>query len=434
MKSLGKKSMILVAVLISIILLAFLISNLTVDCNMKIKNKSLNYDIKVKGLKNPKDFTMDKDENYYIAYENTIQKVDKNGKSTNLIEKNIFNINSIAYHNNNLYFCSDNNLYSYNLDNNKTRLIINTIPSVGDYNQCKLLTIKNNLYIAIGSATNSGVVGEDNQWLKDEPVAHDITPKSITLRGNQYKGTGAFVPFNTKNIQGQLITGTFPGNSSLVKYDLEQNKGSLFCWGIRNIKGMDFNSEGKIIGAVGGMEDRGSRPIKGDKDYIDEIKENTWYGWPDYSGGDPVTSPRFIGKNNTKVEFLLENHPTSNPMAPMYQHKSLSTIESLVVDRNSVLGNKDCIYFYDIDDNTIYSLEKSSTIKTEIEFNKSKNISLKFTEKSLAVLDGEQGIIFEVDNNKNKAPINPLDKKAVYVVLAVLGVAIVGMAWKVVNR
>ena len=59
---------------------------------------------------------------------------------------------------------------------------------------------------------------------------------------------------------------------------------------------------------------------------------------------------------------------------------------------------------------------------------------MKFTGKSLAVLNGEQGIIFEVNNTKNKTPVNPLDKKAIYVVLAVLGVAIVGMAWKVVNR
>lgn len=434
MKSLGKKSIILVAALIIITLIAFLISGVTVDCNMKIKNKNLSYDIKVKGLKDTRDFTIDKDDNYYIAYENKIQKIDKNGKAINLIEKNIFNINSIAYHNNNLYFCSDNNLYSYNLDDNKTRLIMNTIPSVGDYNKCKLLINRNNLYVSIGAATNSGVVGEDNQWLNDEPIIHDITPKSVTLRGNQYSGTGTFVPFNTKNIKGELIEGTFPGNSSVVKYDLEQNKGNLFCWGIRNIKGMDFNSEGKVIGAVGGMENRGARPIKGDKDYIYEIKENAWYGWPDYSGGDPVTSPRFIGKNNTKVEFVLENHPTSNPMAPIYQHKSLSTIESLAVDKESILGSKDCIYFYDNDDNTIYSLEKSSVIKTEIEFNKSKNISLKFTGKSLAVLNGEQGIIFEVNNIKNKTPVNPLDKKAIYVVLAVLGVAIVGMAWKVVNR
>ena len=24
------------------------------------------------------------------------------------------------------------------------------------------------------------------------------------------------------------------------------------------------------------------------------IKEKSWYGWPDFSGGDPVNSPRFL--------------------------------------------------------------------------------------------------------------------------------------------
>ena len=41
------------------------------------------------------------------------------------------------------------------------------------------------------------------------------------------------------------------------------------------------------------MLDTTVRGIKNDRDYIYEINGDRWYGWPDYSGGDPITSPRF---------------------------------------------------------------------------------------------------------------------------------------------
>lgn len=78
---------------------------------------------------------------------------------------------------------------------------------------------------------------------------------------------------------------TFPGNASLIKLTLSNNNIETFAWGLRNINGMNVNSEGKIFAVVGGMEDRGLRPVKGDYDYIYEIQEGKWYGWPDYSGG-----------------------------------------------------------------------------------------------------------------------------------------------------
>ena len=67
------------------------------------------------------------------------------------------------------------------------------------------------------------------------------------------------------------------------------------------------------------MEDSGVRAVKDDVDYIYDIKERAWYGWPDFSGGDPITSPRFSDGTN-KLSFVIANHPTEVTLGPRYQH------------------------------------------------------------------------------------------------------------------
>jgi glucose/arabinose dehydrogenase len=43
------------------------------------------------------------------------------------------------------------------------------------------------------------------------------------------------------------------------------------------------------------------------------IDKGTWYGWPDYSGGIPVTDPRFRPDGKPAAQFLLANHPNTPP-------------------------------------------------------------------------------------------------------------------------
>lgn len=195
------------------------------------------------------------------------------------------------------------------------------------------------------------------------------------------------------------------------------------AWGIRNVTGMDFTSEGKLIAATGGMEDRGVRPVKGDTDYIYEIKRNTWYGWPDYSGGDPVTSPKFKGKANSMLQFVLENHPTTNPPAPLYQHKTLSSIKSLAVDNNGNLSAKNAMYFYDISNKILYKFNGAGAIEEEVKFNKGDVCSLKFYEKGLLILDGEEGYLYSIEkgNINNALKVN----KSIYFYLLALVVVLI---------
>jgi hypothetical protein len=324
-----------------------------------------------------------------------------------------------------LYFSSDTKVYSYDLSNKKLIEAIKDLPNYGDYKN-SLIKIKGDyMYIAIGAITNSGVVGEDNIWIKSTPYIHDITPKDITMKGLDFGNdkTGAFQSYKTKSIKGQIIPEHFPGNASVIIYNLKTGNSETFAWGIRNVTGMDFTNEGKLIAASGGIENRGVRPVKGDSDYLYEIKKGVWYGWPDYSGGDPITSPRFKGGVNG-LQFVLENHPTTNPPGPIYQHKSVSSIGAIAVDSAGTLGEKNCIYFYDKSDNEVYGFNGAGTIKEDVKFNENTEISsLKFSGKELLVLDENSGYLYSIEKGTIIKGLNI--SKVFYAYL--LGITLVGI-------
>lgn len=412
-------------VFLAVLLLKKYYYNQPINQNIIVKNESLNYKTRYKGLKDAVDFTMDQNGNYYIAYRDNIQLIKNSGQSYDVLKKPNFNISSIEYFENKLYFSSDTKLYCYDLSSKNLTEAMKDLPNYGDYRN-SLIKIKGDyMYITIGAVTNSGVVGEDNKWIKDAPYIHDITPKDITLKGLDFgkDKTGAFQSYKTKSIKGQIIPEHFPGNASVIIYNLKTGNSETFAWGIRNITGMDFTNEGKLIAAVGGIENRGSRPIKGDCDYLYEIKKGVWYGWPDYSGGDPVTSPRFRGGVNG-LQFILENHPTTNPPAPIYQHKNLSSINSVAVDCAGVLGEKNCIYFYDKLNNELYGFNGAGSVKEEVKFNESTKISsLKFSGKSLMVLDGSSGCLYSIEKGIVKKGLN-ISKEfyAYFLCIAVVGI------------
>jgi hypothetical protein len=402
------------------------------QADITIKADKLNWAVRYKGVKNAIDFTVDKQGGFYIAYMDKIQYIDNSGKSYDILRDKKLNIVSLDYKENKLYFISGTKVISYDLNNKEQKVLLYNLPNYGDYKDSLLRIKGNELYISIGAATNCGVAGSDNIWLADNPFNYDITAKDVTIKGRNFgnEKTGAFVPYRTGNIAGQIIPGHFPGNASIINYNLVSGAAETYAWGIRNVKGMSFNSEGKLITAVGGMEDRGLRPVKGDVDYIYEIKKSLWYGWPDYSGGDPLTSPRFKGENNTRLSFILDNHPTTNPPAPMYIHRSLSTIGTMDVDVKGALSDKDCIYFYDTRDNMIYGLTKAGVLSEKVLFKPETRLtSLKIVNSSMFALDSSQGVLYSINTNKSEMFMN-LSRPVMYYLITVILIGIVIIVWK----
>lgn len=392
------------------------------EYKIAVKDEVVKSQILFKGLNNAVDFTKDIEGNYYVAFKDTIQYINKVGKSYNVFTNKKLNITSLDYKNEVLYYASQSKVYSYNLISKENKEIIKGIPNYGDYSSSLIRIYGEYLFVTIGSATNSGVVGQDNQWLADYPENHDVSPKSITIKGINFgeEKTGAFVSYKTSNLKGQIIAEHILGNSSIIIYNLTTVAQGNFAWGIRNMKALDFNSEGKMLVAVGGMEDRGLRSVKGDSDYIYQIKKNTWYGFPDYTGGDPISSPKFKGFNNETIPFILDKHPTTNPPAPIYQHKAVDSLVSLAIDKKGVLGDKDCIYFYERNDNSIYSLNKNSALKERINFGKETNISSMKFFNNLIVLDSKAGYLISFEKNQIKDSGKDMQKFSCYLLAVVI--------------
>ena len=398
------------------------------DYKINIRSNGKESSIILKGLKDSKDFVMDYMDNFYIAFNNRIQYVDKNGVSYDIIYNNKLNIYSIEYYDNKIYYSSNDGIYMYNIKQKTTEKLIGNIPNYGDYKDVKIKIQNGMLYASIGSATNSGVVGEDNLWLKSNPFIYDMPPQSITLKGQNFGSnkTGSFTPYNTSNIKGQIVSGHFPGNSSVIICNLKTKQAETYAYGIRNIKGMDFTSQGKLFAIVGGMEDRGLRPVVGDSDYIFYIESGKWYGFPDYSGGDPIDSPRFSGKGKQKINFILDKHPTTNPSAPVYQSKWVSSLTDLVVDKKGTIGTKDSVYFYDTKEKSVYFFNKDVAGKIFAGFEDKADIeSMKFYNNNLIMLDSHEGLLFSIANSSGIDKKFPVNNIMMYVLFSGVAICIV---------
>ncbi|MFA9397541.1 MAG: hypothetical protein ACERKV_04655 [Clostridiaceae bacterium] len=374
------------------------INKVKVDNSVFINNSLLKSDVLYKGLIGARDFTFDDKGNIYVAFKNKIQFIDKNGDSFKILQNGDYNISSIVFFKKHLYFSSNNEILEYDTIDKKEKVLMDDLPNFGDYPESLLLIDNGVIYITIGSATNSSVVSSDNKWLSDYPYFCDISPRNLMLNGICY-GKNATAPYSiykTKAEQGEIILSYFPGNSSIITYEIETEKRELYVTGIRNVCGIDKSSDDKIYVSVGGIENRGARPVYNDVDYIYEIEKGVWYGFPDYSGGDPVNSPRFFGPNNEITPICLDNPPSSNPPGPYYQHDKINSLGSLAIDKEGSLGEADTIYFYDKSEKSIYSLSENGVMKKEIYFNDKSYIkSIKINDEKLFILDSYKGFLYK---------------------------------------
>lgn len=184
------------------------------------------------------------------------------------------------------------------------------------------------IYFGEGTATNAGVVGEDNYrfgWLKRFPDFHDIPGQDITLAGENYtsgnpfnpgerKVTGAFLPFGTPSTKGQVIKGQVPCGGSVMRIPLGGGKPELVAWGFRNPFGLAFAPDDKLYVTDNMYDDRGSRKVFGCGDLLWEVRQGVWYGWPDFHGGKPLDSGRdYASPADERPRMLLARHPNPPP-------------------------------------------------------------------------------------------------------------------------
>jgi glucose/arabinose dehydrogenase len=181
--------------------------------------------------------------------------------------------------------------------------VVTGLPAGGDYANSSVVFNDGKMYFSVGTATNSGIVGPDNAWLKKQPSLHDLpckilkinqvsfeTDNFLTAKKNDKAVTGAFMPFNTKNFSDQ-VAGSEKCSGSIMRANPDGSNLEMVAYGFHNPKGISFDSSGNLYTLDSAMEDRGLRPVKGGKDSLFKVARGTWYGWPDFAAGGELDNP-----------------------------------------------------------------------------------------------------------------------------------------------
>jgi glucose/arabinose dehydrogenase len=183
------------------------------------------------------------------------------------------------------------------------------------------------MYFGQGTATNSGVVGEDNkEWAMEHPYFHDYPGRDIILNGYNFRTdnfltaaqddqayTGAYSPFGVRSSFGERVKGVTAASGSILRANPDGTNLEQVAWGLRNPFRIRFDRQNRLFAANHGADVRGSRPINNCLDEFQLIRSGMWYGWPDYTGGMPVTLPAFKPENGPSPRFLLAEHPMQPP-------------------------------------------------------------------------------------------------------------------------
>jgi glucose/arabinose dehydrogenase len=212
-----------------------------------------------------------------------------------------------------------------------TTVLVDGLPSMGDHHTNGPAVGPDGwIYFGQGTVTNSGVVGEDNHafgWLSRFPEVHDVPCRDITLAGENFVTadplsadrrarvtTGAFVPFRTPTTAGQVIPGRVPCSGAILRIATAGGAPELVAWGLRNPFGLAWSPDGRLYVTDNSYDNRGSRSVWGAGDKLWAVTPGTWYGWPDYHAGRPLTdADHYRTPGRPAPRFLLAAHPNMPP-------------------------------------------------------------------------------------------------------------------------
>ena len=211
----------------------------------------------------------------------------------------------------------------------RTTALVENLPSFGDHHtNGPAIGPDGQIYFSIGTATNAGVVGEDNfkfGWLKRFPQFHDVPCRDIELAGQNFESpnvlkdgkgkvhTGAFVPFGTETREGQIIKGRVPCSGAVLRIAAGGGTPQLVAWGFRNPFGLAFAPDGRLYLTENGYDERGSRPVWGTGDVLWRVQTGTWYGWPDYTAGELVSDSHYRPPGKETPKALIAKRPGTPP-------------------------------------------------------------------------------------------------------------------------
>lgn len=149
--------------------------------------------------------------------------------------------------------------------------------------------------------------------------------------------TGAYEPFGVPSYPGRIVNGITKANGSILRANPDGSNLELIAWGLRNPFRIRFDRFNRLFAANHGSDFRGSRPIANSPDEFQWIRSGYWYGWPDFTGGLPVTLPQFKPEGWPQPEFLWAEHPMQPPI-PFTVFQPHSAVMGFSFNENESFG------------------------------------------------------------------------------------------------
>jgi glucose/arabinose dehydrogenase len=304
------------------------------------------YDLEVvaTGLTFPSGITFDDQGRVYLTeagysygdYRGTprLLRVEPNGGTTVIAEGRNPPWNGVEYHDGAFYIAGghlDPGLVLRVTPDGRMQTLVDGLPSLGDHHtNGPVVGPDGKIYFGQGTATNSAVVGLDNfdfGWPRRYPDFHDVPCEDVVLAGKSYVTpnpltedpddravTGAYVPFGTRTERGQVVPGAVPCGGAILRVRPDGTGLEAVAWGLRNPFGLAFAPDGRLYVTENHYDVRGSRPVFGTGDLLWRIEPGTWYGWPDFYAGRPLTDDDwFQAPGEPEPGFVLLEHPQQPP-------------------------------------------------------------------------------------------------------------------------
>jgi glucose/arabinose dehydrogenase len=265
-------------------------------------------------------------------------------------------LTGINYHDGNIYVSHMATISVIKSDGSRAD-IITGLPSYGDFSNSRVAFASDNkMYFGLGTATNSGIVGLDNLWVPNYPSFKDFPGSYILLNGQNFETnnmllpetdeityTGAFSQYGEANTPHEVRKGMTRASGGILRANPDGSELELIAWGFRSLSYVKFDEADRLFVTNNGCDVRGSRPIANAPDEFHVITPGLWYGWPDYAGGEPITSSRFKPEGRAQPEFLLMNHPNIPPR-PYATFPPSSTIIGFDFNYNNAFGPRGDVY------------------------------------------------------------------------------------------